>query len=71
MVTNDWEQVIICLNTQRNLRCVGSPMIPWIFSGKPATMDSFLVAWYTLDAMVCRCFDGEDGVLGDVLSHLY
>ena len=53
------------------MRCVGSPVIPWMVAGNLATMDSLLVAWYTLDAMVCRCFDGEDGVLGDVLSKLY
>ena len=52
-------------------RCVGSPMIPWMVSGNPVTMDSFFVAWYTLDAMACQCFDGEGGVLGDVLSNLY
>ena len=40
-------------------------------SGKPATMDYLLVAWYALDAMACRCFGVEDDVLGDVLSNLY
>ena len=71
MVTCDWEQVIICLKTWRSSRCVGSLMIPWMVAGKPATMNSLLVACYTLDDMVCRCFDGEDGVLGDVLSKIY
>ena len=61
----------MCLKKWRSSRCVGSPMIPWMVAGKPATMDSLLVAWYTLDAMACQCFDGEDGVLGDVLSNLY
>ena len=50
---------------------MGSPMIPWMVAGKPATMDSLLVAWYTLDAMECRCFGVEDDVLGDALSNLY
>ena len=70
-MTCDWEQVIMCLKTRRSSRCVVSPMIPWIFSGNPATMDSLLVAWYTLDAMACQCFGVEDDVLGDVLSNLY
>ena len=50
---------------------MGSLMIPCMVAGKPATIDSLLVAWYTLDSMVCCCFGVEDDVLGDVLSNLY
>ena len=61
----------MCRKTRRSLRCVGSPMIPWMVAGNPATMDSLLVDWYTLDAMAYLSFGIEDDVLGDVLSNLY
>ena len=32
---------------------IGETMIPWIVAGKPTTIESLLVAWYTLEAMVC------------------
>ena len=72
-VTNYCERdhVIMCRKTRRSSRCVDSLMIPWMVAGKPATMDSLLVAWYTLDAMVCLCFGVKDDVLGDVLSNIY
>ena len=49
----NWEQVIMCRKTRRSSRCAGSPMIPWMVARKPVTIDSLLVAWYTLEAMVC------------------
>ena len=49
----------MCRKTRRSPRCVGSPMIPWMVAGKPATVDSLLVAgthWmpWCVDVLVLR-----------------